>query len=84
MTFYVLERANGGKLVKECETREEAKKVRDELIAEDPRYADVLYITTDELAPPLLGGHGRPDEPSGGNRDAVQKASRDPRRRPTR
>ena len=47
MAFLLVERSNGGKLIGDYDTREEAEAERDRLTAEDPRYADVLVILRD-------------------------------------
>lgn len=44
MAWWVMERSNGAKLLKEFETRDEAEKAKAELIALDPTYEDVLVI----------------------------------------
>jgi len=46
VAWLLLERSNGGKLVGEYVTREkaEAEAEKDRLIAEDPRYEDLLVV----------------------------------------
>ena len=58
VTYILIERANGARLLKEFETREEAEKAKAELIAQDPNYEDVLVIRW-EL------GSEKPDTESG-------------------
>lgn len=44
MRWLLMERSNGGKLVSDHETRQDAEKAKAELIVEDYRSEDVLYI----------------------------------------
>lgn len=46
MAYWLVEGSNGGKLVKECETLEEAEALKAELIAKDPALDGVLRILT--------------------------------------
>lgn len=50
MGWLLVERANGGKLVGDFETREEAETHRAKLIAEDPAYEDILSILNERRA----------------------------------
>ena len=48
MSWHLVERSDGAKLLETYETREEAEQHRARLIAEDPAYEDVLSILSDE------------------------------------